>query len=232
MVRIVKEDDYTSRRNEILDVARQLVYSKGYEQMSIQDVLDILKISKGAFYHYFPSKLALLDALVERIVNEAEQNIFPILDDMTLPALEKLQRFFRTAVQWKTSQKEFLLGLLRVWYSDDNAIIRHKTFNNMQQKISPSFSNVIRQGLAEGTMNTESPNHATEICFYIFQGLGEKFSEVILNIDKAGGLPYETRLRNMEEAMEAYTRAVERILGAPCGSMQFMDLDSIQKWVE
>ena len=63
MARKVKEEDYASRRNEILDAARTLVYTKGYEQMSIQDILDALKISKGAFYHYFDSKPALLEAL-------------------------------------------------------------------------------------------------------------------------------------------------------------------------
>jgi len=40
------------------------VYTTGFEQMSVQDILDELKISKGAFYHYFDSKLALLDGLV------------------------------------------------------------------------------------------------------------------------------------------------------------------------
>jgi len=53
MPRVIKEEDYAARRNGILDAARQLVYTKGYEQMSIQDILDALKISKGAFYHYF-----------------------------------------------------------------------------------------------------------------------------------------------------------------------------------
>ena len=49
MPRVVKEEDYAARRNEILDVARKLVYTRGYEQMSIQNILDALKISKGAF---------------------------------------------------------------------------------------------------------------------------------------------------------------------------------------
>ena len=53
MPRIVNEVDYAARRKEILDVTRKLVYTKGYEQMSIQDILDSLNISKGAFYHYF-----------------------------------------------------------------------------------------------------------------------------------------------------------------------------------
>ena len=56
MARILKEEEHTAKRNEILDAALQLVYSKGYEKMTIQDILDQLQISKGAFYHYFDSK--------------------------------------------------------------------------------------------------------------------------------------------------------------------------------
>ena len=51
MARTVKA--HAVRRNEILDVAQRLIYTKGYEQMTIQDILDGLQISKGAFYHYF-----------------------------------------------------------------------------------------------------------------------------------------------------------------------------------
>ena len=39
MARTVKEQEYATKRNEILDIARKLVYTKGYEQMSIQDIL-------------------------------------------------------------------------------------------------------------------------------------------------------------------------------------------------
>ena len=70
MARIVKEQAYAEKRNEILDVAQRLVYTKGYEQMTIQDILDDLQISKGAFYHYFDSKQALLEALIERMLQE------------------------------------------------------------------------------------------------------------------------------------------------------------------
>jgi hypothetical protein len=39
-----------------VETSQGLVYTKGYEQMTIQDILDDLQISKGAFYHYFGSK--------------------------------------------------------------------------------------------------------------------------------------------------------------------------------
>ena len=233
MPRVVKEDDYATRRNEILDVARQLVYTKGYEQMPIQDILDALKISKGAFYHYFDSKPALLEALIDRMGDEAEATFLPLLDEPTLPALEKLCRYFSSAVQWKAAQKDYMFALLRIWYSDDNAITRQKVFAKMLKRVAPSFSRVIRQGIQEGTLSTTFPEHATEISLYLILGLGDKFGEMILGYDAGtSNLSAEERFRIMQESVTAYTDALERILGAPAGSMQLMDAESIRVWID
>lgn len=109
MARTVKEEEYIARRNEILDVALQLVYSKGYEKMTIQDILDQLKISKGAFYHYFDSKVEVLEAVVERMAAEQVEPIFlSIVQDPHLSALEKLHHYFDMSTRWKTSKKAFV----------------------------------------------------------------------------------------------------------------------------
>jgi AcrR family transcriptional regulator len=121
MARIVKEEEYAIRRNEILDAAQKLIYTKGYNQMTIQDVLDELKISKGAFYHYFNSKQALLEALIERIQMEANEMLTPIVDDPHLSAMEKLQRYFDTASKWKMARKNLMIEIMRTWYADENA---------------------------------------------------------------------------------------------------------------
>jgi len=233
MPRVLIEEDYTARRNEILDAARKLVYTKGYEEMSIQDILDEMKISKGAFYHYFDSKPALLEALIDHLADEAELQFLPLLNDPTLPALEKLCRYFSSAVQWKATQKDFMLALLRIWYSDNNAITRHKVFATMLQRIAPSFIKVIQQGVREGTMSTIYPEQATEMCFYLILGLGDKFGEIILG-HEAGTvhLNAEERFCIMQKAIAAYTDALERILGASAGSIQLMDDESIRVWVD
>src|SRR5437764_13505617 len=96
MARIVNEAAYTARRNAILDAVERAVETKGYEQMAIADVLGELQISSGAFYHYFDSKPALLEALVERMGNQLEQLVLPIIHDPALSALDKLQRFVDT----------------------------------------------------------------------------------------------------------------------------------------
>src|SRR5215472_6023164 len=148
MARVVKE--HAVRRNEILDVAQQFVYTKGYEQMTIQDILDNLQISKGAFYHYFDSKQALLEALIERMGDQIEQLVLPIVHDPALPAFDKLQRVFDMLNRWKTARKEFLLALLRVWYADDNALVRQKLRVVRVKWVAPWFSTIIRQGIEEG----------------------------------------------------------------------------------
>ena len=233
MPRVVKENDYAARRNEILDVARKLVYTKGYEQMSIQDILDALKISKGAFYHYFDSKPALLEALINMLADEAVARFIPLLNDPSLPALEKMRRYFSSAVQWKATQKDYVLALLRIWYSDENAITRQKVFAIMLQRIAPSFSQVIQQGIQEGTLCTPFPEQATEISLYLILGLGDKFGDVILGHEAGtSNLSAEERFHIIKRAVAAYTYALERVLGASTGSLSLMDDDSIRVWID
>lgn len=233
MARKVKEEDYASRRNEILDAAQTLVYTKGYEQMSIQDIIDALKISKGAFYHYFDSKPALLEALIERFADEAETAVSPILQDQNLSALEKLQKYFSTAVQWKVAQKDYLLAILRVWYSDENAILREKMFNRLLKRFAPSFVPVIKEGIKEGSLSTAYPEQAMEIVLQAINGLGNKFGEIILGHETGtSDLSHEERYRILNDAVAANVDALERILGARKGSIKLMDSESIRKWIE
>src|SRR4051794_7090853 len=124
MARTVDEAARALRRNEFLDVAQRLLETKGYEQMSIQDVLSATGVSKGAFYHYFQSKQAVLEAVVERLADQTAAVLAPVADDSGPDALEKLRRFFAALAGWKLQRQELLIALLHAWYADDNALLR------------------------------------------------------------------------------------------------------------
>jgi TetR/AcrR family transcriptional regulator, transcriptional repressor for nem operon len=226
MARIVKEEEYAVRRNEILDVTQRLVYTKGFEQMSIQDILDELKISRGAFYHYFDSKSALLEAMTQRLIDEAEKVLKPVFDDPGLNAVEKLQRYFATAAIWKTTQKTYLLAILRSWYSDDNAIVRQKMTIAGLDWIAPMLTPVICQGIQEGIFKTDYPDLSVKVIMSVMQGLSESFAGILL-----GDLPDLEKISKMENLMAAYTDAMERVLGAPAGSIQFLPPKILEEWV-
>jgi AcrR family transcriptional regulator len=214
------------RRNEILDVAQRLVYTKGYEQMTIQDILEGLQISKGAFYHYFDSKQALLEALIERIMQEAEQVLSPIVHDPHLPALEKFRRYLDTAARWKTAQKDLLLALLRVWYTDDNAIVRQKASIAGSQCILPLLRIIIRQGIQEGVLATPYPDQVGEVVLSLVQGLGDAFAGILL-----AGEAEEGTMRHMANTVAAYSDALERVLGAPAGSLCLVNVEILNEWM-
>src|SRR5215472_16808785 len=163
MARIVKEEEYAGKRNAILDVALRLIYTKGYEQMTIQDMLDDLQISQGALYHYFDSKQAVLEALVERLGAEALQLLVPIVHDPALPALDKFRRYLAVANRWKVGQKAFFLALLRVWFTDDNAVVRQKLRAIGIREVAPLLSEIICQGVQEGAMRVSYPDQVGEV---------------------------------------------------------------------
>ncbi|MCL5994794.1 MAG: TetR/AcrR family transcriptional regulator [Chloroflexi bacterium] len=225
MARIVKEAEYAARRKEILDVAQRFVYTKGYEQMSIQDILDELQISKGAFYHYFSSKSALLEALIERMMDEAESFLLPIVQDPHLAALEKLHRYFDTANRWKVAQKAYMLALLQVWYADENAIVRQKVFTLASRRIAPMLTRIIHQGIQEGVLKASFSEHAGEVVFSLFQGLADTFAGLLLSCGA-----HQDELRHTESTLSAYMDALERILGAPTGSLHLIDAEMLKEW--
>ncbi len=223
MTRIVKE--HTVRRNEILEAAERLVYTRGYDVMTVQDILDALQISKGAFYHYFDSKQALLEALIDRMLQQVLPILTPIVNDPTLSALEKFQLFFNTAGRWKTAKKASLLPLLRVWYNDENAIVRQKQFDATVSATAPLLASIIRQGVQEGVFTTPYPEQVGGLAMLMLQGAGDSMARLIM-----GRVPLNGELEYAQNVVAAYTDSVERILGAPKGSIRLIDDEVLRVW--
>jgi AcrR family transcriptional regulator len=223
MPRIRKEA--TVRRNEILDAAQRLIYTKGYESMTIQDIQDELQISKGGFFHHFESKQVLLDGLVERMLDQVEQVLRPIVQDPALTALEKLHRYFATVGEWKTTQKSFLVALLRVWHSDDNAIVRQKHQSIYLERITPLIAAMVQQGVTEGVFVTAHPEQISEILINLGAGMKAGRNKVLL-----ADPPFPDALPRLERLVAAYTEAIERVLGAPAGTLILIDKKTLKAW--
>ncbi len=226
MARIVKEHEYTAKRNAILDAAQRAVMTTGYEQMAIADLLGELQISSGAFYHYFDSKPALLFALVERIGDQVEQLVLPIVHDPTLCALDKLQRFFATLDHGKLAHKEFVLAYLRVWYADENAIFRHKLYIARVKRFTPWLEEIIRQGVEEGVLTTPYPDQAARVVISLFEDLAYATVEQLLSGERE-----LSDLPRLERIIEAWVDTLERVLGAPAGCLRRSSREELSQWL-
>lgn len=234
MPRVINPDEYQQKRGEILDAAQRLLYTKGYERMSIQDILDDLKISKGAFYHYFDSKQSLLEALTGRMMVELEKFLIPIVNNPETAALEKLEQFFGSVARWKTARKTYLSSILRVWYDDHNAIVRQKLTAAGGKWMSPFLMAIIQQGIREGALNPgiEFNEEAAQVVIALMTSMGEKIAMSIVRIPpSASEEQLQTALREIENLVIAYRSAIERVLGAPAGSIKLFDLEILRDWV-
>jgi AcrR family transcriptional regulator len=226
MVRIVNEAVHAARRNAILDATQRVVETKGYEQMAIADILGELQISSGAFYHYFDSKLALLEALVERMGNKLEQLVLSIVHDPKLSALDKLQRFFATLDHWKLAHKRFVLAYLRVWYGDENAIVRHKLYLARIKRFTPWLTQIIQEGVEEGVFTAPYPDQTARMMVSLLEDLGYATVELILSAERSpDDLPYLQRI------VIATADALERVLGAPAGCLQQASHEELSQWL-
>lgn len=223
MTRIVKEP--VVRRNEILDAAEQLIATKGYEQMSIRDIVDELQIAKGTVYHYFDSKQALLLALVERRSAEAEQFVLPLIHDPAIGALEKLRRFFAILDQHKRANRPLVLAFTRVWYAPENAITHHALANEGRKRLVPWLSEIIRQGIAEGIFTTSYPDQTARMIFALLEDLGSAIAEVIQEEDLT--LP---NAPHMLQVIDATADALERMLGIQPGDLQQAWREDVARW--
>jgi AcrR family transcriptional regulator len=225
VARTLDPSAHAIRRDAFLDAALRLIQVKGYEQMSVQDVLDELDVSKGAFYHYFGSKEALLAAVVDRMIKAATAGMGPVVADPGLTALAKLGRLFASIAQWKGERTELMIELVRVWFSDANALVRDQLRRGTQETLTPLLAEIVRQGKDEGVFTINSPDHTARVLVFLLLGVNETASQLFL-ARQAGDITLE----DVECALAAYAEACERVLGLQPGSWPSLDRSTLLFW--
>jgi AcrR family transcriptional regulator len=224
MARTLDPVVHAVRREAFLDAALSLIQRKGYEEMSIQDVLDELDASRGAFYHYFDSKAALLGAVLDRMTDTVLQTLAPVVSDPTTTAIEKFEGIFTGIARWKGDRPDLVVELLRVWLSDDNAIVREKYRHSITSKLVPLMSDIVAQGIAEG-FTARSPRETARVVVSLILGANQTAVDLYV-ARKSDAVQFD----EVQRTFAAYTDALERILGTPTGSLRLVDEETVRRW--
>jgi len=199
--------------------------TRGYEQFSIDDLLVEVGASKGAFYHYFGSKQALLEAIVDRLVTNALVRVESVVNDASLSAIEKFRGYFHMVAEFKAEQRDFVLELMKVWYSDDNALVREKLRHEQILRVAPHIAAIIRQGVSEGTFAPADPDQMARVVLALILDTGDEAGELFVG-RQTGTIDFETVRRRFD----TYQTALERLLGVPPGELQLIDEGVLQLW--
>jgi len=213
------------RELELITAARRLFYTKGYERTSINDIINAVGVSKGAFYHYFDSKQGVLEAVVETLIDQTKALIQPIMSDPTLNAIEKFNRMVRVINDWKIEQRDEILTVLRILYTEENLRLLHHMRQRSARVIVPIFAQIITQGVEEGIFETAFVQESAELVVGISRTSGLMIIDMLLNPEG-----YKDRVTIAMRMSAAGQVAIERMLNAPSGSLLLIDPDDIAVW--
>ena len=144
----------------ILDTASKLFLQKGYDKTTLQDIIDATKLSKGAIYHHFASKEAILIAVVDRAGDRNSDVLAQVRDKPGLTGAEKLREFCRTSIRLSLQG-----GILHmVPYLIENPQFLTLQIKSIFEETAPYYVlPVIRQGIADGSIHADYPEQLAEV---------------------------------------------------------------------
>lgn len=228
MPRVVKHPEL--RRTELLDLAMTLFLERGYERVSLNDLIATSGMSKGAFYHYFSSKEALVSALAARSADQAFEALRPVFEAQGRGALERLNSGLRAGYEVKMALgAPESIGAMASMMRPENQSLLRRISAIWEDRFRPVLTEVIAQGVAEGVFDTFDPEGVGDM----IQGLAAAtMGTAVQRIIAAPDAP--ARARAIDAAVlrqRLYGIATDRILGLPDGTVEVLDRDQIEALV-
>ena len=144
----------------ILDTASTLFLQKGYDKTTLQDIIDATKLSKGAIYHHFASKEAIIIAVVDRIGECNTAVLAEVRDKKGLTGAEKLREMFRTAV--RLSFQGGILNMLP--FLIENPKFMALQMESILNEAAPDYIlPILKEGIADGSIRADYPEQLAEV---------------------------------------------------------------------
>ena len=149
------------KKNQILDAMQALMSENLATDASVSDIAQRAGIGKGSIYYYFQSKDEILDAVLERSYSQAINESLKVMQETDLDAISKFQVLFKMCVQpdEMLHQKEMLHYL----HVQDSILLHQKFLAITMRSFTPILTDIINQGIKEGTLSCEYPHQTAEI---------------------------------------------------------------------
>ncbi|MFP3887823.1 TetR/AcrR family transcriptional regulator [Priestia filamentosa] len=153
-----------SKKQEIISISREVIYSKGYQATSINDILSAANIGKGQFYHYFSSKYDLGLAVVEDLVKEWDQQIIVDILQSSLEPVDKLNKMLNHTIDFHTDNKSGCpMGNLAIEMSEHDETFRLKIkyfFERWIEAVELILDEMIKKEQLDSTVNVKESAQA------------------------------------------------------------------------
>lgn len=152
-----RERQQQAREEAILEAAVELLTTKGYAAMTMDDVATAVGISKATLYQHFPSK----EELAVRVVTAFVEQIYDYLMalDSALPAIERVQRVIRWVIELRCAMEQRLgqPSTGGIGPTLKPIVSRHPLFQARRDRLVAAFGELVDAAKADGDLRTEIP---------------------------------------------------------------------------
>jgi len=162
MGRITK--DPAVRRQELVLAAGDLFKEKGFEQVSVSDIVRKVGVAQGTFYYYFKTKYDILDAVIDLYIEETMTAFNGIAADPALNAIEKLQAVVNFSMRIDEREKNFIQFL----HTDENLITHQKYMMRSFDMAIPPITTIVEEGVQEGLFAVRYPRETVPLMVYMY----------------------------------------------------------------
>ena len=187
------------RKLVLLQIAYKMFLTRGYENTSVDEIIEEAGIAKGTFYYYFKSKEQLLEEVIGMMIGEEAQKARLIVDsDLPVP-----QKIAAIMAAFRLAQDEQTIG--DALNQPENILMHEKTNRKIIDTIVPLLSEVVEAGVQDGIFSCDHIPERMRIILIVSNGLFDDNSHFTKN------------------DVTVFVDMIEKMLGAKKGTMGFVE---------
>lgn len=197
------------KSQKILDALQQLLEEKSIRHISVSEIAEKAGIGKGSIYYYYPSKDAIVDALIRRSYEQ------PLLTAKSLSSRTDISSFTRMAMLFQACRNSSAVFIRQKHRSEtsaqDLALLHQKYLNYLVSELKPVLTEIISQGIACGEIHFDYPAALSEIALIVLA--------VKLDNSLVPSTPEE-----IEDTLKGLISLLEKGTGVPAGTLDYLSL--------
>lgn len=205
------------RRQAIIDAAYQLFCERGYLDTTVDDILSALHCSKGSFYHYFDSKLTVLQAICEQ---KAESSFEAYRQTRVSSTRERLNALLYWAQPFRPQEEEWLALMLRLRLRGEGLVMDGAMRQSQRRLFKPELENLLMILNETGAAHISRPR-LEDVVFEASTAFYDEVCEAVTQCVRQG----QSVSHDVTLAVEAARFLWERVLDMDYGSIELVRLD-------
>ena len=185
------------RKKELLKIAYDMFLTQGYENTSVDEIIEKAQIAKGTYYYYFKSKEQMLEEVIDMMIDSESEMARQIIG-MDISSPQKIVGIIASIKPTEAEQP-----IKDTLFQPENVLMHHKVRQKLINVLTPLLSEVIKEGVEEGIFECDNIPERVKMLLIISDST---FNEGTFS----------------EQDISVFIDVSEKLLGAEKGTMSFI----------